>query len=132
MFATRFQQRELGPAVDFQIRLGIAHRIHVTGLSRKIEEKMLPAQKLRQTVPIAHIRQIEAHLALKAPQIVTRAAVLRNETVENRDLGSQLHERASQIRSDKTQAARDQHALPLECLHKRLAGLHHSRKWSGT
>src|SRR5690606_38940947 len=116
MLPTGFQERQLRAAVDFKIRLGIGHRVHVARLSREIEQKMLPTQKLRQAVPITNIGEVDADLPLQTAHIAAVAAVFRDKAVEQRDLRPELYERAGEVRADEAETAGDEHSLSAEVL----------------
>jgi hypothetical protein len=110
------EQRELRAAVDLEVGFGIGHRVHVARLPGEIEKKMLPAQKLRQAVPVAHVGEMDARLALEPAHVAAVAAVFRDEAVEQRDLRPELHEGAGEVRADEAESAGDEHALSAESL----------------
>src|SRR5689334_16145570 len=66
---------------------------------------------------IPHICNVDRHLFTKIMNIELIAAVLRNQAVDERDLGAGQHEPSGQVRSNKTETAGDQHPHAIELLH---------------
>ena len=105
---TRFKDGELCAGIDREIRLGIGHGVHVTGLSRQIEQDVLVAQKYRQTVTITHVGDIDIHQMTDAGQIEEIAAVLGDQRIHDGDLGSLFDQGPGEVGPNKPQAAGDQ------------------------
>src|SRR5262249_26687339 len=109
--------RNLRAAVDLQVGIGILHRIHVAGLSGKIEQVVLILDQVAHAVRIPNIGDVDAHPIFYSGDVEEIAAVFWYQAVEQHNLRAQLDQPAREIRADETQPARDEDILALERRH---------------
>jgi len=76
--AAGFKDGQLGMRVDLQVSVGVLHRVNVAGLTGEIEEIILPLNEVAHRIPVAHVRDVDAHLILHRLDIPQVAAVLRH------------------------------------------------------
>ena len=84
MQAAGLQDRELRPGVDFQVRLRISHRVHVTRLAGEVEEEVLALDEVREAVRVAHVGDVQMHGCPEPGQIMQIATVLGDQAVDQR------------------------------------------------
>src|ERR1700719_2762177 len=97
----------------------------MAGLSREVEKIIFSLHEVAQAVGIANIRDIDLHPVLQSIEVVKISAVIRNEAVHDRDHSAQANEPAGEIRTDKAQAAGDQHLRSFKfCFHEPFQLLH--------
>ena len=53
--ATGFENGQLSPAVDLEVRLGVSHRIHMARLTREVEQEVLAADQEPQSVFVSNV-----------------------------------------------------------------------------
>ena len=123
--AAGLEDGELRPAIDFQIRNRIKHRIEVAGLTGQIEEKVFPANERLQTVSISHVGDIDAHLVSEPLDIEEITAVLGDEAVNQGKVRSETGKPSRQVGANKAQSSRDQDFGSFELvLHRRRTAYH--------
>src|SRR6185503_5693722 len=104
------QDGKLGAAVNLQIGVGILHGVHMGGLSGEIEQEVLTLDQVPHAVVIADVGDVNAQAVFQVRQVEPITAVLRDEAVEDGDLGAEFHQAACQVGADEAQAAGDKDA----------------------
>src|SRR5215831_7774551 len=85
-FTAGFQNRQLRPTIDFQVRIGIEHGIHVAGLSGKVEQVVLALNQVVQTMFVPDVGNIDPDFVLQPGNVEEVPSVLWYETIDEDDM----------------------------------------------
>lgn len=108
VFATGFEDGDLGLGVDGQIGVGVLHGVHVAGLARQIEQDILSLDQMLEAVFVAHIGDVDAHAVGNGGDIEEVATVFRDEAVDEGHLCAQLDQTVGEVGADEAQPASDE------------------------
>lgn len=104
-----FEDGKLRLAVDVQIRIRIGHRIHMAGLSGKIEQKVVPLHQRFHAVGIADVRNIDFEAGFVTANVCRIPAILGDKAVDERNGSAFLKKADAKIGADEPQPSRDEH-----------------------
>ena len=119
MLAAGLDEVHRRDAVDAQVELRIAHAVAVAHLAGEVEDEVLVADEDLQRGAVAHVGDVDRHPVGDGLDVGEVAAELRDQGVQQRDVGPLLDQRDGQVAAQEPQAAGDQHAASAE-LFKRL------------
>ena len=112
MTAARFEQRELGAAVDVEVRAGIPHAVDVAHLAGEIEDDLPVFHQEVHRALLADVGDVDLQPRLEAGNVEQVAAVIGDQRVDEQDVGAEVGERPREIAPDEAEAAGDKHAAP--------------------
>src|SRR5262249_9365400 len=115
VFPAGFEDRELSAAIDLQVGVGVAHRIHVAGLTGEVEQIILLLHEVTHAVGVAHVGDVHLNQWLDARDCKKVATLFRYEAVNQKHARADGSEPSRQIRADESQRASDQHATIGKC-----------------
>jgi hypothetical protein len=112
--AAGFEQVQLRFGVDGQVRERIGHGIEVAGLADQIEDDVATADQVGKHVAIAQVGQVDRDALGDPLEVEPVAAVLRDQAVDDQDIGAESDQAAGQCRADEAKSAGNQHlaAMP--------------------
>ena len=123
--AAGLEDGKLGLAIDLQVRHRIEHRIEVARLPGEVEEVIFSLHQVPQAMAVANIGDVDLDAVANVFDVIKIAAVIRDQTIDDRHLRAKLNETPREIRSDEAQAAGDEHArIGERVVHARLQLLH--------
>jgi len=116
VFPARFQDEQLGPAIDVEIHKRIFHGVEVACLAGEVEQIVLTLDQVSHAEFIPYIGNVDADPAFIPLQIKEVSPILGDQAVYNRYPGTQLGQGSGQIASDEAQSPSDENALVGEIL----------------
>ncbi len=108
----RFEQRELGPAVDVEVRCRIPHAVDVAHLPGEVEDDLPVSHQVVHGALLANVCDVDPQSGFEAGNVEQVAAVIGDERVNEQDVGAERRERPREIAPDKAKPTRDEHAAP--------------------
>jgi hypothetical protein len=111
VFAACFEDGKLGAAIDVEIGDGVVHGVEVARLAGKVEEVVLILDEVAHAMFVADIGDVDTDGGIEAMDIEEVAAVFRDETINEEDIGAEGDEVMGKIGADKTQAAGNEHVF---------------------
>src|SRR6185503_2814172 len=114
VLAAGFKNRQLRASVDVQVRLGIQHRIEMTGLASQIENIILVLDKILDGVRIAYVGDIDADPIPDVVDVKKISSILRNQAVNDRHVGAHVQQPTGEVGPDETQPSCNKRAYPAE------------------
>lgn len=109
VLAAGFEDGQLRGGVDVEVATRIVHRVEMTGLASEVEQVVLAADEVGHGMRIAHVGDVDAHLAVEVGDIEEVAAVLRNQAIDQGHFGAQRHQATREVGTDEAEATGDQH-----------------------
>ncbi len=126
--AARFEDRELAPAVDLEIRVRIAHAVDVAHLAGEVEDHRPVAHQVVHRRVLTDVRDVDVHAIGDAVDVEHVAAVVGDQRIDEEHVCAERHELAREIAADEPEAAGDHHVpAPVELA---VVG-RHGRGWLG-
>jgi hypothetical protein len=108
--AAGFENRQLAPAVDLEIRVRIPHAVDMAHLSRQVEDDLAVPHQMIHGALLADVGDVDAHPVGDAVDVEEVGPGVGDERVDQQEVGAQLDQGASQIAPDESEAARDHDA----------------------
>jgi hypothetical protein len=87
VFAARFKNKQLGPAIDVEVHKRIFHGIEVACLAGEVEQIVLALDQVSHTEFITNVGDVDANPAFMAIQIEEITPVLGDKAVYDRHPG---------------------------------------------
>ena len=107
VFSAGFEHRELRTAVDFEIRVRIAHAVDVAHLAGEVEDHLaIPHEHVHDAL-VAHIGVVHPYRVFDAIDVERIAAVVGNQRVDDQDVGARGDELTGEVTADETETAGD-------------------------
>ena len=116
MFPTRFQDEQLGSAIDVEIHKRIFHGVEMACLAGEVEQIVLTLDQVSHAEFIPNVRNVDANPAFISLQVEEVSPVFGDKAVYDRHPGTQIGQGPGQIASDEAQSPGDQNALAGEIL----------------
>ena len=97
VLAARLEDRQLRAAVDLEVGLRVGHRIEMARLPGQVEQEVLIAHESGHRMAVADIGDVDLHPVRDVPDVVTQAAVLGDQAVDDRDVAPDSTSRAARL-----------------------------------
>ena len=104
-----FQDRQLRGSVDVKISQRISHRIQMTRLAGKIEQKFTAFDQRRHRRRVPNIGQIDRYPVANFINIKEITPIFGNQAVHQHHPGIKFNQAARERRTDKTEASRNKY-----------------------